>query len=98
PDDADAGAWVETAREHRRQLRDDLREREREVLGEVGSAGVAAAPGQPDLQTVGCPCDGTLAEADPADVDGRVAVETEDAADVLERAEVHQPRGTPGHD
>ena len=51
------------------------------------------AAGEPDLEAVGGAGDRALAQTDLADVDGRVAVQAEDPADVVERTEVHQPRG-----
>jgi amidohydrolase len=90
PDDADSGTRVEAARQHGRQLGHELGQREREVLGQVRSAGVAAAPGQADLEAVGRAGDRPLAETDPTDVDRRVAVEGEDAAHVGQHVEVHQ--------
>ena len=80
PHHADAGPRVEPAGEHGRQLGDELGQREGEVLGQVRPAGVAAAPGQPDLEAVGGTGDRALAQPDPADVDGRVAVQAEDPA------------------
>ena len=46
----DAGAGVEPPAQHRRQLGDQLAEREGEVLGEVRAAGVAALAGEPDAE------------------------------------------------
>ena len=77
------------------QLGDELGQGEGEVLGEVGAAGVAAAAGEPDRQAVGGAGDRALAQADVADVDGRVAVEAEDPADVVEARRGPSARSAP---
>ena len=78
PHHADAGAGVEAAGEHGRQLGDELAEREGEVLGQVRARGVPALAAEPDVERVGGAGERALAQADRADVDAGVAVQAED--------------------
>ena len=63
-----------------------------------GRRGVAAAAGEPDLELVGRAGDRALADADLAEVEGRVAVQAEDLLDLVERVELDQRRRAAGHD
>ena len=92
PDHAHAGARVEAAGQDRGQLGDDLAERVGEVLGQVRARGVAARAAQRDVEVVGGAGDRALAEADAADVEGRVAVQPEDPVDVVEGARARSAR------
>ena len=79
------------------QLGDDLGQRVGQVLGQVRARGVAAGAGQGHVEVVGRAGDRALAQADPADVQGRVAVQAEDPLDTVERAQLDQRQRAAGH-
>ena len=98
PDQADARARVEAARQHRGKLGEDLGQREGEVAGQVRARGVPARPLEAHLEPVGGAGERAGPQAHLADVDARVAVQGEDPLHVLEHPEAHQVQGAPGHD
>ena len=81
PDQAEAGPRVDPARQCRRQLGHDLRERVDQVGGEVRPGGVPARAGEPHRDLVGGGGDRPAAQPDLADLDARVAVQREDPVD-----------------
>jgi len=97
PHHADAGAGVQAPRQDRGQLRDDLRERVGQVLGEVRTGRVTAGAAQRHLEVVGGAGDRALAEPHLPDVEARVAVQPEDPVDARERAVLDQRQRSPGH-
>ena len=92
PHHADAGARVEAAGQDRRQLGDQLAEREGEVLGQVRTGGVPALAAELDADRVGGAGERALAQPDLADVEARVAVQAEDAGDAVEGAAARSAR------
>ena len=98
PHDAHAGAGVEPARQHGRQLGDQLAEGEGEVLGQVGPRGVPALARQQHVERVGSTGERALAQADRAHVQTRVGVQPEDAGDAVDRAGLDRHQRTAGHD